>query len=207
MTDNYDISFEESDDPQARQTNESVYMLFSRDPVRTPFQWDDSAFAGFTASNTQRTWLPVHANYPEVNLKKQKEAEKSTFKLYQKLIQMRKDLNVLHIGGLETKVISPSLFGFMRTLRGEHTIAVFINLGGAVKTSLKDLMDEEEFQDNMKAKVLIVNNHSTLEIGSMVDVLNIELGTYDAVVLEVSSGVKLTVSLLLIVCTFVKFIF
>lgn len=38
MTNNNDITWEETDDRSACQTNRSVYHLYSRDPVRTPFQ-------------------------------------------------------------------------------------------------------------------------------------------------------------------------
>lgn len=38
MTDNREITWKETDDPAACQTNETVYQLYSRDPVRTPFQ-------------------------------------------------------------------------------------------------------------------------------------------------------------------------
>jgi hypothetical protein len=38
MTDNRDITWAETDDPNACQSNETVYQLYSRDPVRTPFQ-------------------------------------------------------------------------------------------------------------------------------------------------------------------------
>lgn len=206
MVDNRNISFEESDDPQARQTNETVYMLYTRDPVRTPFQWDDTAFAGFS-STASRTWLPVHANYPTRNLKAQKAAEKSTFKLYKKLIELRKSSHVLAIGGYESMALSSTLFGFKRTLSGEHTIAVFVNLGGATTASLKDLMGTKEFNKNTKGKVLLVNNNCTIVIGSDINVESLQLGAYDAIVIEVSSAAKLVVSMMLIVCSLIKFIF
>lgn len=38
MTDNREISWDETDDPAACQTNKTVYQLYTRDPVRTPFQ-------------------------------------------------------------------------------------------------------------------------------------------------------------------------
>lgn len=206
MVDNREITFEESDDPQARQTNASVYMEFTRDPVRTPFQWDDSPFAGFTKPTAQRTWLPVHANYRTLNLKAQKVAEKSTFKLYKKLIELRKSSHVLAIGGYHSEALSETLFAFTRTLAGEHTIAVFVNLGGATTASLKDLLGPEEFKSNTKGKVLLVNNNSTIAIGSDINVESLELGAYDAVVIEVSSGAKVVVSMALIVCSLIKFI-
>lgn len=206
MTNNMDISFEDSDDPQARQTNETVYMLYSRDPVRTPFQWDDTKWAGFS-NTTGRTWLPVHENYKTLNLKAQKEAEKSTFKVYKSLIELRNKNHVLQIGGYQSKAVTEDIFGFIRTLRGHHTIAVFINLGGETTVSLEDLLDEEEFSDKTEAKILIVTSSSKLEVGKNVDVRNFTLSAYDAVVLEVSSATKLAISLLLVVCSLIKLIF
>lgn len=38
------------------------YHLKSRDPTRTPLQWDNSA--GFSAAGT-KTWLPAHGNYQD----------------------------------------------------------------------------------------------------------------------------------------------
>jgi alpha-glucosidase len=207
MTNNMNISFAESDDPQARQTNETVYMEYSRDPVRTPFQWDDTEWAGFS-NTTGKTWLPIHKDYMTVNLKAQKAATKSTFKLYQSLIELRKKNHVLQLGGYEAKAVSENVFAFIRTLKAHNTVAVFVNLGGATTVSLKDLLDAKEFSDKTKAKILIVNNNSTMEVGKMVDdVQKITLGAYDAVILEVSSASKLAISMLLIVCSLIKFLF
>lgn len=45
MTDVY-ISWEDSVDPQACNSNPDRYYDLSRDPARTPYQWDASANAG-----------------------------------------------------------------------------------------------------------------------------------------------------------------
>lgn len=45
MTDVY-IPWNQTVDPAACNTNEQVFDIYSRDPVRTPFQWDDSVSAG-----------------------------------------------------------------------------------------------------------------------------------------------------------------
>jgi alpha-glucosidase len=202
-----EIPFVESDDPQAKQTNESVYLLYSRDPVRTPFQWDDTKNAGFSDTNG-KTWLPIHENYKTRNLAAQKKADKSTFKLYQNLIALRKQNHVLQIGGYEGKAVDERVFAFTRTLKDHKTIAVFVNLDKATTVSLKDLLDEEDFTDKTKAKILIVNSESKLVAEKMVeDVQKIPLGDYDAVVLEISSASKLAISMLLIVCSLIKFLF
>lgn len=45
MTDVY-ISWEDTVDPQACGASPLTYEPYSRDPARTPFQWDDSPNAG-----------------------------------------------------------------------------------------------------------------------------------------------------------------
>lgn len=87
MVDFKDIPWEDTKDPTARNTNKQVYMDFSRDPERTPFQWDDSSNAGF--STAAKTWLPVNPNYIELNLNNQKQTERSHYKTYQQLVKLR----------------------------------------------------------------------------------------------------------------------
>jgi len=40
------ISYEDTQDPSGCQWGPERYMEFSRDPGRTPMQWDGSSFAG-----------------------------------------------------------------------------------------------------------------------------------------------------------------
>lgn len=77
MKDGY-VSWEDTVDVEAlgRGDNET-YLLYSRDPARTPFHWNDSTNAGFSTAN--RTWLPVAEDYPENNLANQKLAPRSHF--------------------------------------------------------------------------------------------------------------------------------
>lgn len=63
----------------------------SRDNARSPFQWDDSIYAGFS---TVTPWINTVGNYQEINLEKQRNLEGSIFKRYQKVLQLRKDLEV-----------------------------------------------------------------------------------------------------------------
>lgn len=46
MLDNYDISWDQTTDPAALNTNPETYMKVSRDPERTPFQWSSDVNAG-----------------------------------------------------------------------------------------------------------------------------------------------------------------
>ena len=61
---------------------------FSRDNARTPFQWDGTPNAGFTAGTP---WLPVNPNYPRVNLASQREDPDSVWNFYRALTALRED--------------------------------------------------------------------------------------------------------------------
>lgn len=79
MKDGY-VSWEDTVDVEAinRGDNET-YMLYSRDPARTPYHWNNLTNAGF--STAEKTWLPVAEDYPILNLALQKETERSHFKV------------------------------------------------------------------------------------------------------------------------------
>lgn len=46
MQDHREISWQDTVDPPARNAGELEYKEVSRDPERTPFQWDNSSNAG-----------------------------------------------------------------------------------------------------------------------------------------------------------------
>lgn len=101
-------------------------MNFSRDPERTPFQWDDTKNAGF--SSADRTWLPVNPNYVNLNLEAEKSATKSHFKFYQKLMQLRKR-DTFQYGDLKIIALNQNVFAYVRDLLDKETYVVIVNLG------------------------------------------------------------------------------
>lgn len=93
------ISWEETVDPQACNTNRDVYEPHSRDPARTPFQWNNSTSAGF--STNSKTWLPVSPDYQLVNFELQERASQSHLKVFRELVKLRSQPAFQH-GSLET---------------------------------------------------------------------------------------------------------
>jgi oligo-1,6-glucosidase len=94
----------------------------SRDNARTPMQWDDGPQAGFT---TGTPWLPVNPNHTVINAAEQVSREDSIFHYYQKLIALRKKMDVIvygHYALLEAE--HPALFVYTRTLEGESLLVV-----------------------------------------------------------------------------------
>lgn len=86
MTDVH-ISWSDTQDPQACNTNSTVYETVSRDPARTPFQWDSGLNAGF--STAAKTWLPVAQNYTINNVQLQTQQLHSHLKVFKSLLRLR----------------------------------------------------------------------------------------------------------------------
>ncbi len=66
-----------------------------RDVARTPMQWNDDKYAGFSNADP---WLPVCDNYPEINVKKELEDPNSILNLYRSLIALRHQSSALTEG-------------------------------------------------------------------------------------------------------------
>ena len=94
----------------------------SRDNARTPMQWDAGPNAGFT---TGTPWLPVNPNHVTINAAEQVQRPDSVFRFYQKLIRLRKEMDVIvhgHYTLLEPE--HPDLFIYTRTLGNESLLVV-----------------------------------------------------------------------------------
>lgn len=82
-------------------THEEMMKIIStkgRDNARTPMQWDDSANGGFT---TGTPWFTVNPNYTEINAKSQINDPESIFNYYKKLIQLRRENDIIVYGTYE----------------------------------------------------------------------------------------------------------
>lgn len=124
MTNHDDILWQDTKDPWALNTNEQIFKKYSRDPCRTPFQWNSQMHSGFSTSQT--TWLPVNPNYLTVNFKNELENTRSHYKLYQKLTELRKSEAFSH-GSYIGIALNNDVFAFVRELDAQKFVVV-INL-------------------------------------------------------------------------------
>ncbi|XP_059469958.1 maltase A3-like [Neocloeon triangulifer] len=131
------ISWKDTVDPQGCQAGPEYYQKFSRDPVRTPFQWDNSTYAGFTIPDSSKPWLPVNENYKELNLAEQKEMANSPYHIYKKLTALRKERAAVQRGSLTTKTVGDNIFAFTRQVdtEGEKAVLVVVNVDDAEVTA------------------------------------------------------------------------
>ena len=76
---------------------ETMYAIRAkaRDNARTPMQWNAEKNAGFTEGTP---WYRVNPNYKEINVEQALADPESVFYHYQKLIQLRKEHEVMVYG-------------------------------------------------------------------------------------------------------------
>lgn len=120
------ISWEDTQDPQGCLTNPEVYHKYSRDPVRSPFQWDDSAHAGFS-NTTGKTWLPVHPDYKVNNLAKQKASKHSHYTIYKQLTKLREHPSLVAPHFKSVVLNNDNVLAYKRWADGESPFWVVIN--------------------------------------------------------------------------------
>lgn len=124
MTSFEEISWKNTKDPWALNTSPQLFKKYSRDPARTPFQWNFQLNSGF--STNPNTWLPVNPNYIRVNLKIQSEDNRSHFKVYCQLTKLRKSRAFTH-GSYRALALNRDVFTFVREY-GQTKFVIILNL-------------------------------------------------------------------------------
>ena len=94
----------------------------SRENSRTPIQWDDSEYAGFS---TAEPWFNLNPNYTEINVAQAEADENSILNYYRKLLKFRKEHEVAIYGDFKQYYEnSGDLFVYERSLDGEKILVV-----------------------------------------------------------------------------------
>jgi oligo-1,6-glucosidase len=127
----------------------------SRDHARTPMQWDDGPEAGFTDAEP---WISVNPNYIEINAEKELADENSVFHYYRKLIELRKNYEIIVYGNYELIMKEDTrVFAYLRSL-GEQRLLVVCNFSDE-EAALS--LPEEFFRED--ATCLIHNYNDSLQ--------------------------------------------
>lgn len=100
-----------------------------RDPERTPFPWDDSAYHGFT---TGTPWLPMGDTVPRST---QAGDSGSMFSLYRRLLDVRRAHPALAIGDLGVASAEGAVLRYSRQLQGTH-FEIALNTGAAAAETM-----------------------------------------------------------------------
>ncbi|BFZ00898.1 hypothetical protein BsWGS_03937 [Bradybaena similaris] len=140
------ISYNQTRDPFGINFGPDRYQEVSRDPARTPMQWDDGDQAGFTSGN--QTWLPLADDYKVRNVKTEQEsATLTSLQFYKQLARLR--ARPAFISGKFTVAhVDDNIFSYLRELADDRYL-VAVNVGGQESTT-----DFAAFSSDADAQVL-----------------------------------------------------
>ena len=139
-----------------------------RDNARTPMQWDDSENGGFT---TGTPWLHVNPNYQTINVKTELADPESIFYTYKKLIELRKQNEIVVWGDYQLLENTPDeVFAYIRELNGEKWLVV-TNISAGTN----------EFEMPTEAKEIVIANYELTEV----PVGKVALRSYEAFVVKI----------------------
>ncbi len=97
----------------------------SRDPCRTPMQWDNTAYAGFSDA---KPWLRIDKLYKKENVCVQRNDHDSILLFYKRLIQLRRTEPALSVGGYEQVFADRQAFAYIRTSAAGDSFLIALNL-------------------------------------------------------------------------------
>ena len=156
---------------QGKMTEEDMMAAIGykgRDNARTPMQWDDSAYAGFS---TATPWIMVNPNYTKINAKDQINREDSVFKYYQKLIKLRHESELIVYGTYDLILDDDKdIYAYIRTL-GDEKLIVYCNFSENTR--------EVELPEEFVNKKVLISNYSDAKANH-----KITLRPYEAIVIQ-----------------------
>jgi len=105
----------------------------SRDPARTPMQWEANPGAGFSRemANSERPepWLPINPDHRQRNVQAQLADPRSLLSLYRRLLQLRRSSPALHSGSYRSAAGAPEGTYVYYRSSGEQEFLVALNFG------------------------------------------------------------------------------
>ena len=108
----------------------------SRDNARTPMQWDDTEFFGFSSV---KPWLNGTPDNKDRNVKDELNNQNSLLNFYRKMIELRKNYPVVIEGKFELlHKNNPNLFIYTRTLEDKQLLVICSFTKKEVKCPIKD---------------------------------------------------------------------
>jgi alpha-glucosidase len=143
-----------------------------RDQSRTPMQWNNRPFAGFS---TVKPWLPVNHDYQSVNVESALLEPDSLINFYTSLISLRKNCLPLMMGDWKPAIRGINGVIAYYRISGDKRILVILNF-----TSRYKMLEPGE---ELKGIMLHSSEHST---GIRVDLSEYMIEPFEASVIEVN---------------------
>lgn len=129
----------------------------SRDLERTPMQWNNSEYAGFSEV---KPWLPIHANHQTVNVEYQLAQPNSMLRMHQRLLKLRQTIPMLIYGSTEPVVVDNGYVLVIKREQASSRLYIIVNFADSrqtvtlpesfdIITSTDDLSDYQMHKDQL----------------------------------------------------------
>jgi alpha-glucosidase len=110
-----------------------------RDGERTPMQWNDSAYAGFSPT---RPWLPVPASFKTHNVASELADPISVLQFYRHLLALRHQERALLYGNyIALNQDNPNVLSYLRRYKNEAVLVV-LNMSATAQQVSFDFSEE-----------------------------------------------------------------
>lgn len=147
--------------------------LLGRDPERTPMQWNNQIYAGFSS---KQPWLPVNHNFKTVNINNKSKDQTSMLNLYRRLIWYRKKSPALLHGIYQPLEIgSKDVFVYSRK-KDNQQLLIILNFSSK-KQSIQ--INIKQTQAN-----LVFNTFLDKKAGSIIQLKNFIVRPDEGILLE-----------------------
>ena len=143
----------------------------SRDNSRTPMQWNEDINGGFTKGNP---WIKINANYKDINVKKALEDKDSIFYHYKKLIQLRKEQDIIAYGEYQPILEKDKeIFAYIRRYKDEMLLVINNFYANERILNLSEFIGKDKYNID-----ILISNYED----SSTDIDNIHLRPYESIV-------------------------
>ena len=141
-------------------------MVKSRDNSRSPMQWNNLEYAGFSKV---KPWIDVATNYQEINVAKQINDPNSVFNFYKKLIEIRKTNSTVIHGSIDFIDSNENLMIFQRTYQ-KQKLMICLNLSNQEQNC-----NLSQFNENQ----ILINNYQNFD--------KMKLNPFQVIVFEINN--------------------
>ena len=123
---------------------------FSRDNARTPMQWNDSEYAGFSKV---KPWLTINDNYKEINVEAQEKDPTSVMSFYRKLVEVRNNHQTLIDGKFVSYEDQQDDVYIFDRVNKEETVRILLNFTD------QEVTVNENYEDGMNIILSTEEDH------------------------------------------------
>lgn len=144
----YHILLERGIEPE-----EALHILSrrSRDNGRSPMQWTDETYAGFS---DHEPWIGIPDNYKRINVKTEEEDEDSILHYYRKLILLRKEYPIIGLGRIQfLDSGNDKVLAYEREYEGDK-LTVLCNFSS----------DQEKIRLDLPEGKILISNYKEMDI-------------------------------------------